>query len=263
MSERDRAPLVTQVGHIAHRSTIHLLREPAPLVAALVFPLFLLAVTVSDLDRVVRLPGFPTRSYLSFALAFVFIQGALYTVVSAGTDLARDIESGFINRLALTRIRNPALLTGLLAGPIVMMLVEAATYLLVGWATGAHFAAGMPGLLVIIGLSMLMGLAFGAIGLFLALRTGSGEVVQALLPLLFAALFMSSMDLPRSLIRARWFRDVATYNPISYLVEAVRSLIITGWDTRALALGFGITALIALVAMVAAGLALRIRVVRT
>ncbi|HWX46289.1 MAG TPA: ABC transporter permease [Solirubrobacteraceae bacterium] len=255
-----RGASLAQAGHIARRSVLHVFRQPVPLVAAVIFPLLLLAVNVSNLHRVTRLPGFPTHSYLSFALAFVFIQGSLYIVVSAGTDLAQDIESGFLNRLALTRMSRPALVMGMLAGPIVMMLVEAVTYLLVGLASGAHIAAGVPGLLVIIGLSLLMGLAFGAVGLLLALRTGSGEVVQALLPLLFAALFMSSMSLPRGLIHTTWFREVATYNPVSYLVEAVRSLIITGWDGRALALGFGITAAIAVVALIATGLALSARV---
>ena len=44
------------------------------------------------------------------------------------------------------------------------------------------------------------------------------------------------------MITVRWFHAVATYNPISYLVEGLRSLIITGWDAQALALGFGFAA---------------------
>src|SRR3712207_6989284 len=50
-------------------------------------------------------------------------------------------------------------------------------------------------------------------------------------------LFLSSVNLPRNLIEQDWFRTIATYNPVSYLVEGVRSLIITGWDGEALALG--------------------------
>ena len=63
--------------------------------------------------------------------------------------------------------------------------------------------------------------------------------MQAIFPLLFVTLFLSSSSLPRNLIKASWFRDVATYNPISYLLEGLRSLVITGWDAQALALGFG------------------------
>ncbi len=46
--------------------------------------------------------------------------------------------------------------------------------------------------------------------------------------------------MPRNLIEVDWFRTAATINPVSYLIEAVRSLIITGWDAEALALGFGV-----------------------
>lgn len=248
---------------IARRSLRHVFRQPLLLVAAIAFPLFLLAVTVSDLHGVVRLPGFPTRSYTSFALAFVFVQGALYLVVAAGSELAADIESGFLNRLALTRVARPALLLGSLAGAVAMMLVESCAYLLVGAASGVRFATGVGGVLGVLALSLLLGLACGALGLLAALRSGSSERVQAVLPLLFAALFMSSMSLPRGLIQTDWFREVATYNPVSYLVEAVRSLIVTGWDAKALLLGFGIAAATALLALAGASSAIRGRLVRT
>ena len=78
----------------------------------------------------------------------------------------------------------------------------------------------------------------------LALRTGTGEAIQGMFPLFFVLLFLSSMSLPRNLIESDWFRALATINPVSYLIEAIRSLIITGWDGQALALGFGIALLI-------------------
>ena len=116
---------------------------------------------------------------------------------------------------------------------------------------------------VIFALAILITLGFGAIGLFAALRTGSGEAVQGLFPVLFVTLFLSSMSLPRNLIHTVWFREVATYNPVSYLIEAIRSLLITGWNAQALELGFGLAAAIALAAMVAASVALRNRLERT
>ena len=94
-------------------------------------------------------------------------------------------------------------------------------------------------------------------------RTGSAEAVQGLFPVLFVTLFLSSMSLPRNLIHTVWFREVATYNPVSYLIEAIRSLLISGWDGQALALGFGIAGAIALLAMLAATSALKGRLART
>jgi ABC-2 type transport system permease protein len=255
--------VLTQVGYVARRSTLRTLRQPAQIVPSLIFPLFLLAVNSAGLQRVTRIPGFPTHSFLTFALAIPFMQGALFAVINTGTDLARDIETGFLNRLALTPLRGSALLAGLLAGTLVLGLFQAAVYLIVGLVAGVHVAAGVPGVLVILALSMLITLGFGAIGLFVALRAGSGEAVQGMFPVFFVFLFLSSMNLPRNLIQIHWFREVATYNPVSYLLEGIRSLLITGWDGEALVLGFGIAAAIAVVAMFLASTALKTRLVRT
>jgi ABC-2 type transport system permease protein len=232
-------------------------------VPALIFPLFLLAVNSGGLKQATNLPGFPTDSYLTFALAIPFMQGAIFSVMNAGTDLARDIETGFLNRLALTPLRGAALLSGLLAGAALMGLIQALTYLLVGWAAGANFATGVAGALVIVALSLVMTVGFGGIGMFVALRTGSGEAVQGMFPLFFVFLFLSSMALPRNLIQIDWFRHVATLNPVSYLLEGIRSLLMTGWDGEALALGFGIAVAIAILGMTAATFALRTRLLRT
>ena len=80
---------------------------------------------------------------------------------------------------------------------------------------------------------------------------------------MFILLFLSSAALPRDLIAQDWFRTVATINPVSYLIEGLRSLIITGWDREALALGFGVAIAIFVAGLTAATLALRERLVRT
>ena len=121
----------------------------------------------------------------------------------------------------------------------------------------------MPGALLIVVLSRLSSLAFGAVGAFAALRTGSGEAVQGIFPLLFGALFLSSMSLPRDLIEVEWFRTIATWNPVSYMLEGIRSLLIEGWDGEALGLGFAAAGAVAVLALVAASAALRTRMVRT
>jgi ABC-2 type transport system permease protein len=255
--------LTTQVGQLARRSVVRTMRQPAQIVPALVFPLFLLAVNSGGLKDTTNLPGFPTDSYLTFALAVPFVQGALFSVMNAGTDLARDIETGFLNRLALTPLRGAALLSGLLAGAVMLGLVQAVTYLVVGLTAGAELAAGFPGALVVVALSVTITVAFGSVGLFAALRTGSGEAVQSLFPVFFVFLFISSMALPLDLLQTDWFHDVASANPISYLLAAFRSLLIEGWDLGAIALGFGIAGTILVIGMFAAANALKSRLVRT
>jgi ABC-2 type transport system permease protein len=258
-----RSEALSQVAHLARRSIVRTLRQPASVATPLIFPLMLLAVNAGGLDAATELPGFPADSFLSFALAVPFLQGALFATMNAGTDLARDIQTGFLNRLALTPLRSMWLLAGLLAGVAVMGLAQAVVYLAVGLAVGAGIASGLTGAVVLLTLATLIALGFGALGAFFALRTGSGEAVQGLFPLLFVFLFLSSMNMPRNLIEIDWFRVVATVNPVSYLIEGIRSLIITGWDGEALALGFGVAIALTIVSLTAASLALRVRMTRT
>jgi ABC-2 type transport system permease protein len=257
------SPLLVQVGMLARRSVVRTLRQPAMVVPALVFPLLLLSINSSGLDSATRLPGFPSDSYFEFALAIAFVQGALFSANSAGTNISNDVETGFLNRLSLTPLRRVALLLGQLAGILALGLIQALTFLAVGLIFGAGIEAGVAGAVVIVVLSLLISLGFGCIGAFVALRTGSGEAVQGVFPLFFAALFLSSMALPRDLIETDWFQTVADWNPVSYMLEGIRSLVISGWDGEALALGFACAGGLALVALAATSSALRTRMART
>jgi ABC-2 type transport system permease protein len=257
------ALVATQVRALARRSVRRTLRQPANIVFAVLFPLILLAVNAGGLRSVTDLPGFPTDTYLDFFIAFTFIQGALFATINSGTDLARDIQTGFLNRLSLTPLRRVGLLAGHLSGAVFMGVVQALVYLCVGLAAGVTIETGFAGALVVLVLAAMITLGFAALGTFLALRTGSGEAVQGMFPLFFILLFLSSMALPRDLIQTDWFREVATYNPVSYMIEAIRSLIITGWDAQALALGFGVTAALVVVSLTLASRALRTRLART
>jgi ABC-2 type transport system permease protein len=252
-----------QVGAIARRSVVRTARQPASFIPPLVFPIALMTVNAAGLDSSTELPGFPTDSFLAFALAVPFIQGALFATMNAGTDLARDIDTGFVNRLALTALKDWALLVGQLSGVVVLGIVQALVYLAVGLAMGVEFATGPAGVAVLLVYAAIISLSFGAVGAWLAYRFGSGETIQALFPVMFVFLFISSMNAPRDLIAVDWFRIAATLNPVSYMIEAVRSLIIEGWDPRALALGFGFTIAIGAIALFLASRGLRTRMTRT
>jgi ABC-2 type transport system permease protein len=255
--------LLEQVGAIARRSVMRTFRQRALLVFPLVFPLILFAINGSSLSAARKIHGFPDVSYRDFALAVPFIQGALFVAVTAGTDLARDIQSGFFDRLALTPLRGSALLAGQLGGAVVVACVQSVVYLLVGLATGVGIKSGVGGALVLLVLSILIAFGFAGLGALIALRFGSGEAVQGIFPLLFVTVFLSSSSLPRNAIKTDWFRDVATYNPVSYLIEGIRSLIITGWDGQALALGFGFALALSAITLGLAGVAMKNRLVRT
>jgi ABC-2 type transport system permease protein len=247
--------LPVQVTAIAQRSVLRTVRQPAVLISALLFPMMFFAINAYGLDAAARIPGFPADSYLDFAFAFPLIQASLFGAVTAGADLARDIESG-----SLTPMRPVSLLLGMLAGIVALGLLQGVVFLAVGTLMGVDVRSGFFGMVVIVALTVLVALGFGGIGAILAIRTGSVEAVESAFPLFFVAIFMSSINLPRDLIEADWFRFIATINPISYLVEGIRSLVITGWDAQALTLGFGCATAIVVLALGGAAASLKTRV---
>lgn len=255
--------LRTQIGVLARRSMLKTLRQPFQMFPIVFFPLILLAVNASGLRAATRLPGFPTHSYISFSIAVAFIQGAMFSLVNTGTNLAEDIESGFFNRLALTPLRRVALITGLLVGVAALGALQSAAYMLMGLVAGAHLHAGVGGALVILALGAVTSLAFGAFGCAAALRTGSGEAVQGLFPLFFVFIFLSSSNLPRNLLKTGWFHAIADWNPISYLIEGFRGLYIYGWDGTTLWRGFAVAVGLSALALLAVAATLRTRLQRT
>ena len=254
--------LLIQIRELARRSIMRTVRQPASIVPATLFPLILLAINSSGLDATTEIPGFPTDSYVTFALAFAFLQAGVFAVVGTGQNLAEDQVNGFFSRLQLTPIRPAALVAGQLAGTLALGLFQASSYIAVGLIAGGSIEAGIPGALVLIALATLITLAFGSIGLIAGMRASTPENVQGIFPVLFVFLFMSSMALPRDLIQTDWFRTVATYNPVSYMIEGIRSLLITGWDGEALALGFGFATVILVIALTVATASIKSRMVR-
>lgn len=253
----------SEIGPLARRAVARTLRQPVLIVPSLIFPLFMLAVLSSAGHQVTKVQGFPTKSYITFIIAATLIQGAAGATTLAGNALGTDIETGFVRRLALTPMRIPSLLTSQLMGVAVLGFLQSVVFLAAGLIGGASIKAGVAGGFAVLAVVLLTILAFGAIGLYAAVLTGSAQQAQGVFVILLGLLFMSSMIMPRNLIAAGWFKAIATYNPMSYLVEAPRSLFLTGWDAQALALGCGIALVILIVFMLGAASSMRTRLVRT
>ncbi len=255
--------LGVQVEKLARRSIVRTLRQPIIYVPNLFFGAFMLAILSGAGDQVTATEGFPTDSYTTFILGAILVQGAASASTMAGNALGSDIETGFLSRLALTRVRRSALIAAQLGGVAVLGVIQAVIFLAAGLIAGADVETGVVGALALMAVVLLMILAFGAIGLLVAVQTGSPAKVQTLFALSLALLFLSSMVMPRNLIKQHWFEVIATYNPMSYLVEATRSLLISGWDGEALALGCGIAAAALIGALIAAAAALSRKVAGT
>lgn len=258
MTERLRAN-ARVVAALGRRSIRQTFRRPQLMAPIIVFPTLLLAIQTGGAGGAVDLPGFPdVDGFLDFMLAGAMIQSTLLAGNSGGIALAVDIEMGFTDRLLAAPISRFALVLGRLAGTFVLGAAAAIWFLAIGLVFGASISEGVLGAIAIVALVSLTAVAFGGLGAAIALRTGSASVVQGLFPLVFVILFLSSAFFPANLMLEP-AASVAEYNPLSFITEGVRELVIATLTGEAFWKALGSIAVLGALSLVLSNLALQRR----
>jgi ABC-2 type transport system permease protein len=221
---------------VAGRALRQIPREPMAVLPAIFVPAFFYTVNLGALEDVASKAGaFSYKAYLlPMAIAFAV------TGMSRAQMLVTDVVDGYFDRLCLTPIRRSALLLGLMVADVVVILALCIPVLAIGFGVGVRFSTGAAGVLVFLGLSALWGLAFTGFPYAVALKTASPAAVSATYVVFFPLFFLTDAIIPKQALTG-WFATIATYNPITYLLNALRSLITSGWQPRVL--GEGIAAL--------------------
>jgi len=218
---------------MSRRAILALARQPSLVVPSIIFPLFFAALGASSFSRAINVPGFPdVDSYLDFALAGSITQGVLFGSTVGATALATDIENGFFDRLLSAPTSRPAIIVGRMAGGMAYGAVQAVVFVVVLLPFGLSIKGGVAGFLALVASATVLALAVGALMATFAIRTGSSEATQGAFPLLFILLFFSSAFFPRETMSGA-YATLADWNPISYLVEAQRELVIVGFSASA------------------------------
>jgi ABC-2 type transport system permease protein len=243
---------------LARRALRNVLRRPQFVAPLVIFPSLMLAANVGGLSRTTSLPGFPSgiHGFLDFQLAAAITQSLLLGGVSAGIAVALEIEGGFFDRMLAAPIPRLAIVLGRLLATAVIAVVQVIYFLALGLIFGAHIRAGIPGAIVVAGIGALAGTGFGALGVMIALRAKSASTVQGIFPLVFVVLFVSSAFFPRGLLESP-ARQLAQYNPLSYLADGMREPIIHSLHAAPILEGLAAAGGIAAVAIGLSVLALR------
>ena len=241
------------IGALGWRSVKQTFRRPQLMAPIIVFPTLLLAIQTAGAGRAVDLPAFPeVNGFLDFMLAGAMIQSTLLAGNTGGIALALDIEMGFTDRLFAAPISRFAIVLGRLIGTFVLGAATAVWFLAIGLVFGATIEDGVAGVLLIVALVAGSAVAFGGLGAAIALRVGRVSVVQGLFPIVFVILFLSSAFFPANLMLEP-AASIAEYNPLSFIVEAVRDLITSTLSAEALAEALGALALIGAIGFGARG----------
>ena len=193
--------------------------------------------------------GFVGVSYLSFATAGIVLQNGFSSALQSGTSIVDDLTSGFLEKELVTPVSRSAILFGRLLSDAFRVVVQSIIILVLAALLGAEFTTGIAGVIIIFALVAFFGLAWSGISLAIGLRTKSAETVFGLGGILtFPLLFMSSALVPTTLMPG-WMQNVSRLNPISYTVDAVRALTLTGFDWPKILAAFGIIGGIAIVTL--------------
>lgn len=220
--------VLSDIFQLTLRSLREVVRQPAFEVQNYFIPLFFFAVTVGALGNV-SARAFGVENYQAFQMPVAILQGAAGAASFSALAMVTDIERGYFDKLLLTPTPRISLVLGRLFGDGIRVVIITAVILLVGAIFGTGMAAGAAGYIMILILAGLFGLAYAGFGLAIALRTGSPQAAQAGFLIFFPLLFLSTAFAPKEFF-SPWLEFLATMNPVTYVLEGMRALIIEGWD---------------------------------
>lgn len=252
-----RAGFLSDLTAVASRALRQIPREPEAILPALVIPLFFFVVNVGSLSTVAEQGG--VEDFLAFQLPVAIVFAV--TGVSRASALVTDITGGYFDRLLLTPMKRLPLLLGLMVADFALVVALSVPVLILGFAIGVRFETGVAGVLAFLLLAGLWGLAFTGFPYAIALKTGNAAAVNSSFLLFFPFAFLTTAYLPQEALTG-WLSTIADYNPVTYLLAALRSLLTEGWRPATLLVGVGAIVVVGVVSFTLALLALRGRVSR-
>ncbi len=210
--------------------------QPASVIPPLFISAFLYLVFAASFGDVTRLPGFPASDYKAFLVAVILVQAVVFSGGDAGFAMLTDILSGYFDKLLLAPINRFAILFGSLLVAGTRALVQAVLIVAMAAVMGVSFKGGATGLVVVVLMATALGIAWSCLGLIIALRTKSAQATQSSFVLFFPFIFLTSAFMPREFLSG-WFKVALKANPVNYVLESMRTLVITGWDWGSIATG--------------------------
>jgi ABC-2 type transport system permease protein len=226
----------TVVWHLMLRALRETLRQPGVEIGNIFIPLFFFAVTVGAIGNVAG-RAFGVTNYTGFQLPVVVLQAVAGASGTAGFGTVTDIERGYFDKLLLTPTPRIAIVLGRLVADGVRVMALTALVVVVGLLAGSGMATGVGGALMLVAMGGVFGLAYSGIGVALALRTGSAQAAQLGFLIFFPLVFLSPAFAPKEVF-ADWLEFMATINPVTYIIEGMRDLVLDGWDIGSLAGAF-------------------------
>lgn len=240
---------------VAKRAIRAVPREPEAFMPALFIPTFFFVVNVGALqDLTEAVPSGEEFNYRAFQLPTAIIFAV--TGISRATALVTDITTGYFDRLLLSPVRRLPLLLGLMVADFMLVVALCIPVIILGLIVGVSFGTGILGMVLFILLGALWGLAFTGFPYAIALKTANPAAVASSFLLFFPFAFLTTSTVPLEFLTP-WMRSIARFNPITYVLDGMRSLLSDGWDVAAIGKALLSIAILGAVSQTMAMLALR------
>jgi len=225
-------------------------RTPEALLPTLFIPLFFLVVNVGQAAKI--FPGDSTdflhgQGYGAFQLPSSLLLAASFG--TAALFLVEDIEGGYFDKLRAAPISRVAIVLGRLIAELVKALLISAAIVLLGMVFGIDIASGVIGFVLLIVLTALWAVVFVGFMQLIALKTRSAAATNSGGLIFFPLLFLTPNFVPRDML-TRPMEIAATLNPVTYVMEALRSLILDDFDWSRIWPGFLVVGVLMVVMLV-------------
>ena len=239
--------------YLSIRNTKQIWRPLLALIPSLFIPIFFFLVNSASLSAFSKVPGFPNVSYRDFIAPIAIFTAIFFSAGNAGIELVQDISNGYLKKLMIMPIHRLTIILSKLTEVAIQACMQGGIVIVLLLAVGVHFNTGFLGILAIFAMLTLFAMAWSCIGMIVALRTQNARLVQSLFVLVFPFLYLTTSQAPKSLLPPT-FAVIATYNPVTYVIEGVRAMVLYGWGSSAIWQGF-LTVTILFIVMVSFTLA--------
>jgi ABC-2 type transport system permease protein len=215
--------------YLGRRTLRRFYRVPANPFSIVLYPLIQLVVFSQLFKDIVQLPGFGGGSYLAYLAPGQIAFTVFFAVAWSGSNLLYDYRNGYLDKLRIAPVSRYAILAGEFVPLFVECVVMAGIILALAVLLGAPIATGLPGAIGVVLLGGAFGVAWSGTSFVPALLTRNEQATSALSILFFPIAFMSTAFVPPSLM-PDWLQVVNAWNPISHVIEAMRSLMTVGFE---------------------------------
>ena len=229
--------------YLSIRSIKQIWRPLLALIPSLFIPIFFFVVNSASLSAFSKVPGFPNVSYKDFIAPVAIFTAIFFSAGNAGIELVQDISNGYLKKLMIMPINRLAILLGKLTEVAVQAVMQGAIVLVLLLAVGVHFNTGFLGILAIFAILILFAMAWSCVSMIAALRTQNARLVQSMFVIVFPFLYITTSQAPKDLL-PKTFATLATYNPVTYIIEGVRALVLYDWSSPAIWQGFAMAAIL-------------------